>query len=250
VFEKVEGIVIKSRDYGESNKILTVFTREKGKIGVMARGAKKPSNRFAALALPMTYGYFLIQKSRGLHTLYQGETISSMRSIREDIVLTAYVAYILELLDRSVEEKKPNPFLFELLYQTIHYINEGYDPEILTNIFEVKMLEVLGLYPHVHSCVSCGKKEGSFVFSLRENGILCSTCAPKDSYHLSVSPVAVKLFRLFYYLDLSRLGTISVKKETKQQLRSLIDAYYEEYSGIQLKSKKFLQQLSKLEGLS
>ncbi|MBM7691798.1 DNA repair protein RecO (recombination protein O) [Peribacillus deserti] len=245
MLQKCEGIVIRRSNYGENNKIITLYTREWGKIAVMARGASKPSSRFSSVTQLFNYGSYLVQSSKGMGGLQQGETFSSMRSIREDIISTAYASYIVELLDKSVEDRKPNPYLFELLYQSLNYINEGYDSEIIKFIFEMKMLDVLGLHPSLNQCASCGSAEGNFSFSIREGGFICHRCIEKDPYHLKISPAAVKLLRVFYYFDLSRLGSISVKPETKKELEHVIHTYYEEYSGLQLKSKKFLDQMDK-----
>jgi len=249
LLEKCEGIVIRRTDYGESNKIITLYTREWGKIGAMARGANKPNSRLSAVTQLFYYGYFLVQASSGLGGLQQGETVNSMRRVREDIFATAYASYIVELLDKSIEDKKPNPYLFELLYQTLNYINEGYDAEVLKFIFEMKMLQVNGLAPTLNQCAVCGQTEGEFSFSLREGGFICHRCLDIDPYHFRISAAAVKLLRLFYYFDLSRLGNISVKPETKKELQKVMDAYYEEYSGLQLKSKKFLNQIDKMKDM-
>lgn len=243
MLQKCEGIVIRRTDYGENNKIVTLYTREFGKIGVMARGAHKPSSRLSAVTQLFYYGYFLFMPSKGLGGLQQGEMIDSMRSIREDIFATAYASYVVELLDKSVDDRTANPYLFELLHQTLHYIDEGYDPEVLKFIFEMKMLQVNGLNPVLDQCAVCGTSEGEFSFSIKEGGFICQKCVPRDRYHLKISQTSVKLLRLFYYFDLSRLGTISIKPETKKELQKVIDAYYDEYSGLHLKSKKFLKQM-------
>ncbi len=243
--EKIEGIIIRATNYGETNKIVTIYTREWGKVGVMARGAKKPNSRLSAVTQLFTYGYFLVHRSSGLGTLQQGEIISTFRAIREDIFLTAYASYIVDLTDKTTDDRKPNPFLFELVYQSLNLINEGYDAEILVNIFEMKMLNPLGLYPTLNQCTVCGNTEGHFSFSIREGGLLCHRCLEKDPYHLKIAPATVKLLRLFYYLDLSRLGNISVKPETKAELKKVISTYYDEYSGLNLKTKKFLNQMGK-----
>ncbi|MED3624809.1 DNA repair protein RecO [Neobacillus thermocopriae] len=249
MFQRCEGIIIRTTDYGETNKIITIYTREWGKIGVMAKGAKKPNSRLSSITQLFTYGYFLIQKGKGLGNLQQGEIISSMRAIGEDIFLTAYASYIVELTDKCTEEKKPNPFHFELLFQTLHYLNEGNDPDILMNIYEMKMLNVLGLYPILNQCSVCASTDGHFSFSIREGGFLCHRCLDKDPYHLKISPATVKLLRLFYYFDLSRLGTISVRNETKEELKKVISAYYEEYSGLHFKTKKFLNSMEEFRNL-
>ncbi len=248
LFQKLEGIVLRTSDYGEANKILTIYTRELGKFAAVARGAKKPKSRLASVSQPFTYGYFVATTGRkGLGTIHQGEIIDVFRTIKEDLFLTGYASYCAELLDKSTEERERNPFLFEVFYQTIKYLDEEYDPQIIKNIFEMKMLPVLGYRPVLDRCVLCRRKDGSFVFSVREGGILCPECAEKDPYHLKVSQAVIRLLRLFYFFDLSRLGTINVKNQTKKELELCISNYYDEYSGLYLKSKKFLEQLKKLD---
>ncbi|WP_110926902.1 DNA repair protein RecO [Bacillus massiliglaciei] len=249
MLQKCEGIVIRRTDYGENNKIITIYTREFGKIGVMARGASKPNSRFASATQLFCYGFFLVTPSSGLRSLQQAELADSMRYIREDLYATAYASYIVELLDRSVEDKKPSGYLFELLHQTLHYINEEYDPEVMKFIFEMKMLPVNGISPTLNHCAVCGETEGEFSFSFREGGLICHRCLGKDPRNVKMSAGAVRLLRVFYYMDLSRLGTISVKPETKKEIKKIIDTYYEEYSGLHLKSKKFLNQLDSMKDL-
>ncbi|CAM5258234.1 DNA repair protein RecO OS=Lysinibacillus sphaericus OX=1421 GN=recO PE=3 SV=1 [Lysinibacillus sphaericus] len=130
--------------YGESNKIVTLLTREAGKVATMARGAKKPSSRLSAVTQPFTYGMFMVQHHTGMGTLQQGEHLNSMRHIREDIIATAYASYIMELVERVVEEGKAEPFAFEVLLQALQAIEDGYDPEAITLFVEWKMLLLYG----------------------------------------------------------------------------------------------------------
>lgn len=247
MLQKVEGIVIRTTDYGESNKIVTLFTRENGKVAMMARGAKKPKSRLVAVSQLFVYGVFLMQKSSGLGTLQQGEIIDSFRDIREDLLLTAYCSYVVELTDRLTENHERNPYLFELLYQTLNYMNEGADPEILTRIYEVKMLQVAGISPQLDRCTLCGEAEGEFSFSLKEGGFICHRCCHVDPHRLKISQATAKLLRLFAYLDMKRLGEISVKQDTKDQLKDVLTTYYDHYSGLALKSRRFLDQVEKLD---
>ncbi|RXI99412.1 DNA repair protein RecO [Anaerobacillus alkaliphilus] len=246
MLQKVEGIVIRTTDYGEANKILTLYTRELGKIGVMARGAKRPKSRLSSISQLFTHGHYVFQRTSGLGVLNQGEMVMSFRDLRADIFLTAYAAYIVELLDRLTEQHEINPYLYELLYQTLHYIDEGQDYEILTRIFEVKMLRVAGIGLHVDGCAHCGASEGEFSFSIKEGGFLCHRCWHVDERNLKIQPNTAKLLRLFYHFDLNRLGSISVKPETKEELKTILEAYFDEYSGLHLKSKRFLSQLDKM----
>ncbi|OIJ16703.1 DNA repair protein RecO [Anaerobacillus alkalilacustris] len=247
MLQKVEGIVIRTTDYGEANKILTLYTRELGKIGVMARGAKRPKSRLSSISQLFTHGTYVFQKTTGLGVLNQGEIINSFRDLRADIFLTAYGAYIVELLDKLTEQNEINPYLYELLFQILKYIDEGYDYEILTRIFEMKMLKVAGVGIHIDGCAHCGTQEGEFFFSIKEGGFICHRCLHIDEKALKITTSTAKLLRLFYYFDLHRLGSISVKPETKLQLKQILETYYDEYSGLHLKSRRFLNQLSKMQ---
>lgn len=246
LLHKCEGIVIRTNQYGETNKIVTLYTKEIGKVGVMARGANKPSSRLTAVSQLFCHGYFLFQRGKGLGSLQQGDIVESMRKVREDIFLTAYCSYIVELTDRVTEDNQKNPFLFELLRLTLQSINEGKDPEILTFIYEMKMLSVIGIAPELSQCSCCGASEGKFAFSVREGGFICHRCFHRDPHLLKVSEGTLKLLRIFFFYDLHKIGNISVKETTRKEIRKVLDAYYETYSGIVLKSKRFLNQMGSL----
>lgn len=163
--------------------------------------------------------------------------------------MTAYATYVCELLDKATEERQPNPYLYELTFQILRDIDEGYDPQILTQIYEMKMLPVLGLYPTMDKCAICGETTGHFDFSTRSNGIICHRCFDKDRYRMHLPENVVKLLRLFFIFQLDRLGNIDVKQETKEWLQKAIDTYYDEYSGLYLKSRKFLRDMDKWENM-
>ncbi|TMW74125.1 DNA repair protein RecO [Alteribacter natronophilus] len=245
MLQKAEGIVIRTNDYGETNKIVTLFTREHGKLALMARGAKRPKSRFASSAQLFIYGIFIYRQSSGIGTLNQADITDSFRTVRSDLMLTSYGAYMVEITDRLMEDRQRNPFLFELLYQLLHRMNEGEDAEVLVRIFETKMLQTAGIAPMLDACVNCGRQDGSFAFSIREAGILCGQCFDIDPYRVAASPGTLKLLRLFHHLDVKRLGNISVKEETKKQLKNILHLYYDEYSGLRLKSRRFLEQMEK-----
>ncbi len=243
---KCEGVIIRSIDYGESAKILTIYSKELGKVTVMARGARKQQSKFAGASQLFNYGFFLFHIGNGMGTLQQAEVMNGFRHIREDIFKTSYVTYMAELLERATEEKQASSSLFALFSGLLNYIDEGYDEEVLVNIFEVKILSLLGITPELNRCVNCGVTEGHFAFSIQEGGLICQRCAYEDKYVMPVSVTVIKLLRLFQHIDISRLGEITLSPDTKKELRTLIDVYYERNSGLLLKSKKFLEQVSSL----
>ncbi|WP_163970029.1 DNA repair protein RecO [Oceanobacillus halotolerans] len=246
MLEKLEGIIIKTQNYGETHKIVTLFTKKLGKISGIARGAKKPKSRMAAVTQPFIYGEFLVYVQSGLSTMQQGEVIQSLRAIREDIIKTAYAAYIIELTDKLLESREPDGYLYDQLFQTLTWIADNEESEVPMMMYELKMYQKGGFAPTVDHCVNCGKKASSYTFSIAEGGLLCERCQYLDPQSRDVSPVIPKLLQLFLNVGLEQVGNISVKEENRTKLRTLLDAYYDQYGGYYIKSRKFLQQLDKL----
>lgn len=245
MLNKWEGIVIKSRSYGESNKIVTLMTREAGKVAVMARGAKKPTSRLAGITQTFMHGMFVVQRTSGMGTLQQGEHISSMRNIQTEITATAYASYIVELIDRLVDEGSPQPFAFEVLQQALHAIEEGYDPEAIALFVDWKLLPYTGVQPVLHACASCGQVEGEFAFSFSQGGFLCHRCFHLDQYIIRLTPTQLKLIRMFYTVPIEQVGKLDLKKGTKHFIKKIVTTIYEEQTGIRLKSRSFIEQLER-----
>lgn len=242
----MNGIIIKTQDYGETHKLVTIFSKKLGKFTALARGAKKPKSRMAAVTQPFVYGEFFVYVNTGLSTIQQGEILDSYRQVREDIIKTAYAAYIGELSDKLLESKKPVPHLFDQFLQTLDWMKTHDEVTIPIMMYEMKIFEEGGFGPVVHHCVNCGKKEAPFLFSIKEGGLLCRNCHSLDINGIPMSNTLVKLIYTFAKVGLEQVGTISVKEENEKILRKILDAYYDQYGGHYLKTKKFLSQIDLL----
>src|SRR5690625_4243100 len=191
----------------------------------------------AAVTQPFIYGEFLIYLNTGLSTIQQGEIINSLRAVREDIIKTAYAAYLMELTDKLLDSRDPDPYLYDQLYLTMCWISENEDAEIPMIMYELKLFRKGGFAPTVDRCVHCGSNEAApFAFSIGEGGLLCNNCRHLDNEALFLPQPLAKLLHLFSSVGIDRIGTISVKKENKELLRRILDAYYEQYGGYYLKT--------------
>ncbi|MBH5318123.1 DNA repair protein RecO [Paenibacillus sp. GSMTC-2017] len=243
---RVEGIVIRSMDYGENNKIVTLLTKTNGKAGVLIRGAKKVKSRHASLAQPFTYGEFQYFRGTGLGTLNHGEIIESHHDLRSQLDLSAYASYAAELTDRTIQDEEPTGFHFEQLRACFTALKEGKDAQIVSHLFEMRILDLSGYAPELEECVACGNRVGPFRLSANAGGILCSRCTHRDSSSLPLSEGVHKLLRLFRGMDMRRLGSITLKDETKVELKRCMRSLMDTQLGIVLKSRNFLDQLDKL----
>src|SRR5699024_2712831 len=122
MLKQMEVIALISRDYGETHKIITIFTKKLGLLRAMRRGAHKRTSKLTAVAQNFIEGNFLIYVTKGLSTVQQGQILASHRHIREDIIKTAYTAYIIELTDKILETRSPQPLLYDQLQKTLQYI--------------------------------------------------------------------------------------------------------------------------------
>lgn len=241
--KKVLGIVVSEVDYKESSKIINIFTSDIGIIGVIARGTKKVKSPLAGVTSKLSYGYFHINyKENGLSTLIEVDIVDRFKNIRKDINLMSYSLYILELSSK-VYRHDTNKDIYELLIASLKKIDEGYDYQVITNIFELKMLDYLGIRPVVDECVNCGSKTDIVTISSYRGGYLCKNCCHNE---LIVDVKTIKLLRMFYYVDIAKITKLEVSDEIKKEMTQFVYDYYDRYSGIYLKSREFLQNLDKI----
>lgn len=240
---KIQGIVISEVDYKESSKIINVLTINNGIIGIIAKGTKKVKGNISGTISKLTYGDFHINyKENGLSTLIEVDLINNFKNIRKDINSMSYALYLLELSDK-VYKHEENPDIYKLLIDSLIKINDNFDYKIITNIFELKMLDYLGIKPVLDECVNCGSKADIVTISSYRGGYICKNCLKDESI---VDIKTIKLLRMFYYIDISKISKITVAANIKEELSNFIYDYYDRYSGIYLKSREFLKNLERL----
>ena len=240
MIKKIEGIVISEVDYKESSKIINIMTPENGIMGLMARGTKQVKNKLSGVTSKLTYGYFHINyRENGLSTLIEVDIINRFKNIRKDINLMSYSLYLLELADKVYRHEENNE-IYRLLIASLVKIDEDYDAVVITNIFELKMLDFLGIKPVIDECVVCGNKNDIVTISSYRGGYLCRNCLHDE---VIVDIRTIKLLRMFYYVDIAKISKLEVSDNVKRELSRFITDYYERYAGLYLKSREFLQNL-------
>lgn len=241
MIRKVEGIVIKETDYKETSKIINIFTKE-GIIGILAKGAKRLKSPFVGATSKLTYAYFHINyKENSMSTLIEVDIIDTLKNLKKDITKISYATFITDLT-YQVYKHENNNFLYELYKSSIIKINEGYDPLVITNILELKYLDYLGIRPIISKCVICGKDKNIITISSYKGGYICKSCHTNEKI---ISLKALKLIKMFYYIDISKISKTDISANVKKEINTFIDEYYDRYAGLYLKSKSFLNNLSK-----
>ena len=241
MIKKVEGIIVSIVDYKESSKILNIFTKDEGIIGVMARGCKKVKSNISATSNILTYGYFHLNvNNKGMANLIEVDVINNFKVIRKNFVKTNYAIFLLELASQVYKNDRDNS-IYELLISGLVKINEDYDENIITSIIELKLLYYLGIRPIVDKCVSCGSSDNIVTISSYKGGYLCKNCVGDEKIF---NIKTLKLIRMFYYVDISKISKIDISDNIKRELNLFIDDYYDRYSGLYLKSKEMLYNIN------
>lgn len=243
MIKKIEGIIVSEIDYKESSKIVNVLTKEYGIIGLIARGTKQVKSKLSGVTSKLTYGYFHVNyKENGLSNLIEVDIIEHFKNIRKSIDLMSYSLYLLELAEKVYKHDKDEN-IYDMLIASLKKIDEGYDYKVVTNIFELKMLDFLGIRPVIDECVICGNKSDIVTISSYRGGYLCKNCLHGE---VITNIKTVKLLRMFYYIDISKITKLEVSENVQEELSKFIYDYYDRYSGLYLKSREFLQNLEKI----
>lgn len=240
---EVEGIIVSTTNYSETSKIINVLTKDYGLIGIMAKGARRLKSPFRSFTSNLTYANFMIYyKEDKLSTLTEVNVINHFKNIKSDINKISFSTYLLELAEGVIRQNS-SPKIYELLINTLLKIEEGYDPLILMNILELKYLDYLGISPVIDRCAVCGKKTNIVTLSSYRGGYVCQRCYKGE---VKVSAKTIKLIRMFYYVDISKISKIDISAKVKLEINKFLDDYYDRYAGLYLKSKKFIKDLNKL----
>ncbi len=240
---EVEGIILTSQDYGDTSKIINVITKEYGIIGIIAKGCKNIKSSLRSVTDRLTYGNFnIFYKKDKLSVLSSVDVIDNFKNIKKDISKISYATYLLELTGQVIKHSSKLD-VYDLLINGLIKINEGYDPLVIMNIIELKYLDYLGVMPIIDSCSKCGSIYAIKTLSSDAGGYICSKCYKDEKM---VSDKTIKLIRMYYYVDISKITKLEVSKEAKQEINNFLNEYYERYTGLYLKSKNFINNLNKL----
>ncbi len=240
MLESVEGFVINEIPYGETSKIINVLTKEHGLIGVLAKGAKSMKSKFRASTGRYSYANFEIYyKEDKLSTLTSVDVINPLKNIHSDLTLISYTTYISDLVNQVVKQSYSKK-IYDLFINTILNLEKKLDPVVVTNILEIKLLPFLGVGINLDSCAICGNKTNIVTIDGSRGGYVCLNCYSNEKI---VSKEAIKLLRMYYYVNIASISKLNIDESVKMEIDNFLNSYYEDYTGLYIHSKKFLKNI-------
>ncbi|MBM4466204.1 MAG: DNA repair protein RecO [Chloroflexi bacterium] len=242
---RTEAIVLKRSDFGEADRLLTLYTPRLGKTRAIAKGVRKPTSRKSGHVELFTHSQLLIAKGRNLDIVTQAETVHAFRPVREDLLRTTYACYAAELLDLFVEEGIENRPLFDLLLATLGWLGNASDLDLTTRFFELRLLSLLGYRPQLFQCVVCHRQIEPVInfFSSADGGILCANCGQNHRGAKEITLSALKVLRFLQTRDYDTCRRLRLSLPLHRELEKTMYDYITYILERNLKSVKFLNTL-------
>ncbi|NMA83676.1 MAG: DNA repair protein RecO [Epulopiscium sp.] len=242
---KTKGLVLREISVGESDKIITVFTEELGKISVSVRGARRPRSRFVAGTQVFVYGDFIFFKGKNMWNLSQVEVIETFHNLRNDIYILSHGIYAMELLDTVGEENNGNPQLLQLTLHTLWNLSKNEIPAALViRIYEWRLMSLSGYTPEIIHCVHCSEKKEEYpYFSVTEGGVLCQGCYAIDRASHKIEPGTLYTIHYILSAPLKELFKFQVSDIVLKELAKLNRSFIAYHLEKRFKTLEFIDKL-------
>ncbi|HEV7128894.1 MAG TPA: DNA repair protein RecO [Ktedonobacterales bacterium] len=242
-----EAIVLRRTDFGEADRILTLFTPKGGKVRAIAKGVRRTTSRLAGHLEPFARAQLLLATGRDLDIVTQAESRERLDHLRDDLWHASGAWYIAELVDRFLEDADPHPRLYQLFTQTLRQLDAGAAAPassrgwLALRYFELYLLGELGYRPALHQCASCDTPltpiENGYNPEL--GGALCPRCSRYSQRRLSLT--ALKVLRLLQTTEWEALPKLRLSAAVRDEVEAVLQSTLRFHLDRDLKSWTFLQ---------
>jgi DNA repair protein RecO (recombination protein O) len=244
-------IVIRSLNYGESDKIITFFTQDFGKLKGIAKGARRSKKRFQnALGLFSHLRLnFFDKEGMGLVRAESCDILHCFPKIREDLQKILYGNYYLELVNEMAGEREGNREAFELLLSFLSNMEEMESQEEQLRLFEIRMLSLFGYRPNMRRCSLCKKDWGEMkeiptvFFSLEKGALVCDRCSKMWNNLIPLSLGTARLIEKISQMELQKIHRLRFTAQALSESQELLHKFIRYQLGKELKSLKALKEL-------
>ncbi|MEG0307438.1 MAG: DNA repair protein RecO [Clostridium sp.] len=223
---KTRGIVLKTQDYKENDKLLWIFTEDMGKVSVIAKGARKSKNKNFSNTMPFCFGEYILYKGRALYTLNEGRIIDSFQDLLNDYDTLIYGSYFAELIDITMEEEINHNVFLGIVKAFYLMRNKAVDEELLARAFEIKLLKAVGYGISLEKCAFCGCDINmSNYISFQYYGGVCDKC--DKQYGTKVSSATYNGLKFLNKIQLEKVGRLNLDKATKAEIKKILSTFME-----------------------
>jgi DNA repair protein RecO (recombination protein O) len=243
---QADAVVLRRLDYGEADRILTLLTREYGKLSAIAKGSRRAKARAANGLDLFARSRLMLAKGRNLDVVAQSVRNGDVRHISGDVQRTACACLVAEVADKVLEDRHPVDDVFELVVGTIERLNQPQRlPRPETAWFLMRILELLGYQPQLFECAGCNGQlpEAMAWFSPLLGGVLCASCAGHQQSGSRLSVNSLKVLRLMGAGDAEMYQRLRLDRELLDEIEAALESQLEYHLDRHLKSLDFLRSI-------
>jgi DNA repair protein RecO (recombination protein O) len=246
---KTEAIVLKSIKFGDTSRIATLYTKDHGKVKVIAKGIRTPKSRLsgALQTFANIQAVFYKKSTSEIYLLSQADTIESHQALSKELNRYVFASASLELLDRLITGEESNTRIFELILETLSFMQSCPEESLEKSFcfYALKLSDLLGYKPKFDKCTSCNKRleMTPILFSPEKGGIVCKRCSRADQAYLRMSKNSVASALKLQSIKTEDLNTYNIPKECLKEISNVILTLLEYHTGRgkDLRSLRFLQ---------
>jgi DNA repair protein RecO (recombination protein O) len=224
-----DAIVLTRFDYGEADRIMTLFTPAFGKLKAIAKGVRRTKSRLGGSLEPLAELRVALARGRTFDVVTQVQVSHAWLPRRDSLESTATAWYLAELADRSLEERHEAEGLYALLRHAYELLDAGMDVGRVARWYEMRLADELGVRPEVDRCVECDRMldaDEAFRWVPPLGGVLCSRCPGPPADRAGLSLEALKLLKAYQRLDVEALAALrlpaAVEVEVEQAMRDFL----------------------------
>ena len=238
-----QALIIKSRDFKDSDKLVTIFSESVGKLTAVAKGVKKPKSSLRACVQPFCHSRLQLNHGRSMDVITQGKILNFFGNSREELNRTLQSMYLMELLDKGLMEETPFPELYQSLLFVLERIDQRGEQPLLIHYFEAQLLKHNGYHPVLDYCVRCETPlQGSRRISPAEGGAICELCwASPTGQAGMVDGETIALLRQLFAAPAELVARLQASALAQQQLERTLNDWLEYYLERRSQTKEFIR---------
>lgn len=245
-----EGIVLDSKIYKERDRLVKIFTKEAGIQTVIVKNSVTPKSQYYHVVQPLVYSKFVLKVSDGrLGYINSVRDTEYFKYLQQDLLAKSYAVYFSKLVEIALNNSEIDSSVYLLYKTSLKLLDSKLDPKVISFIFELQMLKRFGVTPNFKCCSICGQKDMKIVYDYapKYGGIVCYKHFDNQLLRYHAHPKAIYYVRKLLNVKLEDIQYIDLKLDTKRLIRDFIDQLYDDYVGISLKSRHFIDELEELD---
>lgn len=243
-YYNTEGIIIKTRPFGEADKIYTILSANYGKFDAKIKSARQIKNKLSGNMEVFNCVKLYLAKGRKIDIIIGAETVNPHLNIRSSLIKIAAGFYLLEIFNKTTEEGEKDYKIYSALKQTLKALDEFDNIEVVLRAAETRLLFLLGYQPSLDECVACKTKKGKLNYiNVIMGGVVCDKCYLNHKGGINIYPAAKEAIKYFQKFDFTGISRLKLTEEILRNIFKINTMFYMTHFNFKISSVDFMNRI-------